>query len=214
MSMTPPGQPGAAWAPHASPDPSAPSPLGSAAAPPGGSDAGGVSRAALIALSVVLFLVAGTGAFFVARSYRLVQASQPCGGYRCIPQLEIDAVTEALRKQGHTCQQQHIHYDCDLRIGTVHFETTLTVADNHIHTISSSIYRAGSDPVTKTGLAYLGWFATLPYRDDPVTSAEIQKWLAQSVEANKETKATIGDYQYVLTHPETYEIVLRIKGKS
>ncbi|REF37849.1 hypothetical protein DFJ64_3310 [Thermasporomyces composti] len=208
MTMTPPGPPGAQ--PPASPGSFA---LTSSGSPDDGRS-GGVSRAVLIGLGVVLFLVAGVGAFVAARSYRLVQLSQPCGSYRCIPQLEIDAVTEALREQGHTCKQEHIHIDCDLRIGMVHFETTLSVADNRIHTISSSIFRADSDPITKTGLAYLGWFATLPYRDDPATSAEIQKWLAESVEANKDTKATIGDYEYVLTHPETYEIVLRIEGKS
>ncbi|MDQ7908252.1 hypothetical protein RB614_27370 [Phytohabitans sp. ZYX-F-186] len=166
----------------------------------------------LPALGAAVLLLAGAGAFFLARGYEGSQASQSCGSYSCIPRLEAATVVKALRDKGHTCTEEFNHRTCDLKIGLVRFEATLQVADELIHAMSVSVYRGGSDPVTETGLAYLNWFATLPYARDAETSAQIEAWVAEQVNGNKDTQAVIGDYEYRLTNPETYSVELNIKG--
>jgi hypothetical protein len=184
-------------------------------ATPAGPGAGGNARRKwflLPALGAVMLLVVGVGAFLLARSYQGSRAAQSCGSYDCIPRLEAATVVKALQDKGHTCKEDLNQRTCDLRIGLVRFEATLQVADELIHAISVKIYRAGSEPVTETGLAYLDWFATLPYARDAETSAQIEAWVAEQVNGNKDTKATIGDYEYRLTNPETFSVELNIKG--
>jgi hypothetical protein len=166
----------------------------------------------LPALGVVMLLLAGLGAFFLARSYQGSRASQSCGGYDCIPRLEAAKVVKALQDKGHTCTEDLNHRTCSLRIGLVRFEAALQVADGLIHAISVRIKRDESEPVTETGLAYMNWFATLPYARDAETSAQIEAWVAEQVNGNKDTKAKIGDYEYRLTNPETYSVELNIEG--
>jgi hypothetical protein len=191
-------------------------PPGSPSAPSGGGAPSGENGRRkwllLPALGAVTLLLVGLGAFFLARSYEGSRASQSCGSYDCIPRLEAAKVVKALQDKGHTCTEELNHRTCDLRIGLVLFEATLQVTDGLIHAISVRIYRADSDPVTGTGLAYLNWFATLPYARDAETSAQIEAWVAEQVNGNKDTKATIGDYEYGLTNPETHSVELNIKG--
>ncbi|MGI5152854.1 hypothetical protein ACQEVC_41820 [Plantactinospora sp. CA-294935] len=159
---------------------------------------------------VVMLLLAGVGAFLGARSYQGSRASQSCGSYSCIPRLEAVTVVQALQGQGHTCTKESNHQYCELRIGFVRFRASLQVSDELIHAMTVDIYRA--TPVAGTGLAYLNWFATLPYAGDEETSGRIEEWVAEQVNGNKDTRAVIGDYEYRLTNPETYAVELNIRG--
>ncbi|GAA3729474.1 hypothetical protein GCM10022225_08700 [Plantactinospora mayteni] len=176
-----------------------------------GPGAGGRGRWFLLpVLGVAMLLLAGAGAFFGARSYEGSRASQSCGSYSCIPRLEAETVVKALQDQGHTCTVDSNHRSCELHIGFVRFRASLQVSDELIHAMTVDVYRAA--PVGETGLAYLNWFATLPYAGDPETSAQIEEWVAEQVNGNKDTRAVIGDYQYRLTNPETYAVELSIRG--
>lgn len=44
-------------------------------------------------------------------------------------------------------------------------------------------------------------------------TGQIEEWVDQQIEATEDTKATIGDYEYVLANPETYNVTVEIKGK-
>ncbi|MEQ4306227.1 hypothetical protein ABNF97_33405 [Plantactinospora sp. B6F1] len=208
----PPARPGPLPAGPAMP----PGSPGSPPVPPGGAPAPGTSvsnrrRWLLVPVAgVVMLLLAGVGAFFGARSYQGSQASQSCDIYRCIPRLEAATVVKALQDQGHTCSKDYNHQTCELMVGFVRFRVTLQVADELIHAIRVDIHRG--TPVAETGLAYLNWFATLPYARDAETSARIEEWLAEQVNGQKDTQAIIGDYEYRLTNPETYSVELNIKG--
>lgn len=160
-----------------------------------------------------MLLLAGVGPFLLLRNYKSGQASQSCGIYRCIPRLEAATVVKALQAKGHTCKEEFNHRYCDLRIGLVHFGTTLQVADGLITAIDAQIYRAGSVPVTDSGVAYLNWFAALPYAMDSGRSARIQEWVAKQVNGGADVSTTVGDFEYRLTNPETYTVQLSIKGK-
>lgn len=165
-------------------------------------------------LGVVVLLLVGAGAYFAARSYQGSRASQSCGSYNCIPRLEAATVVKVLEDQGYTCREDFVHRTCDLRIGFVRFEASLQVADELIHRMTLKIFRAESDPVTESGLAFLNWFATMPYAWDPETSAQIEAWVAEQVNGNKDTRAIIGDYEYRLTNPETHTVLLDIKAND
>jgi hypothetical protein len=216
MSVAPPG-------PHfpesAPPGPFLAGPPGSPLAPPPGGGTtprpgkdGRRKWLRLPAFGAVVLLLVGVGAFFLMRSYEGSQASQSCGSYDCIPRLEAAKVVEALQDKGHTCKEDLNHRNCELRIGLVRFEVSLQVADEHIHAIDAEIFRSGSEPVTEIGLAYLNWFATLPYAGDAETATQIEAWVAEQVNGNKDTEATIGDYTYRLTNPETDSVNLHIEG--
>jgi hypothetical protein len=193
-------------------------PPGRPSAPPGGGPGPGPGNDGrrkwllLPALGGITLLLVGIGAFFLARSYEGSQASQSCGSYDCIPRLEAVKVVEALQDKGHTCKEEHVNRTCELRIGLVRFEVTLQVADDLIHAIDVMIRRAGNEPVGEIGLAYMNWFATLPYARDAETAAQIEAWVAEQVNGNKDTEASIGDYAYRLTNPEADRIQLNIKG--
>lgn len=171
-------------------------------------------RVVAVVAGLVAFLVAGVGAYLLARDYQVNQVTQSCGSYACIPRLKAATVVKALEDQGYACQASFNHRYCELRVGTVNFKVTLSVADEHIYEIDASIFRSDGAPLTKTGVDFLSWFATLPYRDDPVTTTDIQEWLAEQIKKDKETKATILDYQYVLRHPEEEIVELIIKGTA
>lgn len=198
--------------PAASPQPT----FGPPGQPPAGPPAptGGGSRRWLlvVVLGVVMLLLAATGAYLGVRGYRGTQLSQSCDSYQCIPRLEATTVVDALKEQGYTCTKDYNHSTCDLRVGFTHFEAVLQVADEHIHAIDLKIFRSGSDPLAETGLAFLNWFATLPYARDEETSAKIRQWVAEQVEGNKDAQATIGDYRYTLINPDPKIVRFEIRG--
>lgn len=163
---------------------------------------------------LVAFLAAGAGAYLIARDHRTYQVTQSCGGHNCIPALRTAALVEALKGRGHTCKQEGREWFCDLMVGSVHFKVWVSDADGHIHRISAEVFHAEKEKVTKAGKTYLAWFAILPYRDDAAATAEIRNWLTEQLEAGKETKATILDYQYVLTTPKDGGVSLDIRAPS
>lgn len=225
MSVTPSGPPHPVPAPPGQPGqpgagPTLPGQPGVGHTPPGGAapttpGRGGAGRWILVGvLGVVMLLLTGLGGYFGGRSYQGSRASQSCDGYDCIPRLEAEKVVKALQDKGHNCRADRNHRSCELHIGMVGFDVSLQVADGLIHAIEVQIFRAGDYPITEFGMAYLNWFATLPYARDEQTSAEIRQWLAEQVNGNKETEATIGDYSYKLTRPDRGKILLYIEGKA
>jgi hypothetical protein len=195
MSMPPPG-PSAGETPASVPHP--------AVHPgPGQAPAAKKSRVprllVIVAVGVVALLAAGIGAFLMGRDYRTYQVVQGCGPYNCIPALKADTVIEALKREGHTCEQESgdIWY-CDMMVGSVHFKSQVGVSEGYIYRLSAEVFHADDERLTDGGMAYMSWFATLPYRDDPATTEEIKDWLAEQIDARKDTKATILDYKYTL----------------
>lgn len=186
-------------------------------APSSAADSGGrrsSRRTVVLVVGVVAFLIAAVSVYLFARDHRANQVTQSCGNYACIPGIEAATVVKALEGQGHACQAEFNHRYCELLIGSVHYKVTLSVADEHIYEIAARVYRADGAALTETGTAYLTWFATLPYRDDAATTADIADWLAEQIESGKETKATVLDYQYLLRHPEEHTVELTIKGTA
>lgn len=167
----------------------------------------------VVAVAVAVLLVSGISAYAVTTNYRKGDISQSCDTYQCIPRLKAETVVKALEERGHTCSTDYNHQTCKLRIGAFYFEATLQVAAGLITRINLRVYREQSAPLTPGSVAYIKWFAALPYRDDPVLTGQIEEWVDQQIEATEDTKATIGDYEYVLANPETYNVTVEIKGK-
>lgn len=193
MSMPPPG-PSAGETFASVPDP---------AGNPGRAPAAKKSRAprliVLLVVGVVALLAAGIGAFLMGRDYRTYQVVQGCGPYNCIPALKAGTVIEALKGEGHTCKQESrdVWY-CDMMVGSVHFKSSVGVSEGYIYQLTAEVFHADDERLTDGGMAYMSWFATLPYRDDPAATEEIKDWLAEQIDARKDTKATILDYKYTL----------------
>lgn len=224
MSMTPPGPP--TGQPEGPPPgrPSGPPPgqAPSAAGPslsgttPDPAPGGGRSRRGLVVLLVglVVFLAAGGGAYALARDYRANQMTQDCGSsHACIPGLKVTTLTEALKDRGHRCVEETSSWHCDMVIGRVYFDLWLQSSGGYVYSISIRLHRMDDKALAGTGLSYLSWFGALPFRDDPVLTKEIKGWIAQQIENDKDTKATIGDYEYVLQRPEAESVEFSIQEK-
>lgn len=223
MSVPPPGpsgpMPGPPSPTSAPPGPAFPGGLASGqpnqpGAAPAAADKGKPRWVLVPIVGVLVLLLVNAGAYFGGRSYQGSRASQSCGSYRCIPRLDADKVLKALEEKGYTCTAEHIHRTCELRVGMVRFEGSLMVSKGLIHRISVKIFRAGADSVSETGLAFVNWFATLPYAMDEELSGQIRDWVAEQIDGNKDTKATIGVYEYILTNPEAHTVRLEIKEAS
>lgn len=216
MPVTPPGPPTdrpAGPPPGQPPSAAGPSLPGAA---PGPAPGGGRSRRGLVVLLVglVVFLAAGGGAYALARDYRVNQMTQDCGrSHGCIPALKITTLAEALRDRGHTCDEKDSSWHCDMVIGRVYFDVWLQTSEEYIYSISVRLFRMDDKALAGTGLAYLSWFAALPFRDDPVLTKEIEGWITQQIDANKDTKATIGDYEYVIQRPDADNVEFTIREK-
>ncbi|WP_204018123.1 hypothetical protein [Sphaerimonospora thailandensis] len=165
-------------------------------------------------IALVVFLAAGGGAYALTRDYRSNQMTQDCGNsYGCIPGLKVTTLVEALKDRGHTCEEKSSSWHCDMVIGHVYFDLWLQTSGGYIYSVSVRLHRMDDKALTGTGLSYLSWFAALPFRDDPVLTKEIEGWIAQQLENNKDTKATIGDYEYVLQRPEAESVEFTIREK-
>lgn len=185
------------------------------AGPVSDSSGGRGSRRAtvVIAVALVCLLVAGVGAYAAARDYRVNQTTQSCGYGKCIPGLRITTVVDALKERGHKCESHTMSWNCGMKIGLVYLNTWLQTSGESIHSISVTINRMGGDALAGTGHSYLSWFAGLPYRDDPVLIKEIEGWIAEQIDARKDKKATIGDYEYVIQFPREEVVELRVGSK-
>lgn len=163
---------------------------------------------------LVAFVLAGTGAFVLARNHRVTQVTESCGGHTCIPGLKAMTVVEAMRGQGYACTTDSDDWHCELDIGATYFDVWFRVYGDLIHKMSMRVRRADETTMAGTGLAYLSWFAIMPYRDDPATSKDIRDWLTQQIAKRKDTKAKILDYEYVLQNPESNATELTIEATS
>ncbi|WP_433498302.1 hypothetical protein ACQP1K_25955 [Sphaerimonospora sp. CA-214678] len=165
-------------------------------------------------VGLVVFLAAGGGAYALARDYRGDQMTQDCGrSHGCIPGLKVDTLVGALQDRGHMCEDKSSSWHCDMVIGRVYFDLWLQTSGDYVYSISVRLQRMDDKALAGTGLSYLSWFGALPFRDDPVLTKEIEGWIAQQIENNKDTKATIGDYEYVLQRPEAESVEFTIQEK-
>jgi len=184
--------------------------------PPGSAPAsasgGGKRWLVTVAVAVVVLLAAGITSYVVSSSYARTAVSQSCDIYKCIPRLKAESVVTALKDRGYTCTTDANHETCELQIGAFYFDASLQVSEGLITRINLRVYREASAPLTPGSVAFLKWFGALPYRDDPVLAAEIEAWVDQQVEATKDAKAVIGDYEYSLTNPEPHSVLFEIKG--
>ncbi|OPG13301.1 hypothetical protein [Microbispora sp. GKU 823] len=172
-------------------------------------------RGLALVAGLVAFLLAGTGAFVLARNHRAAQVTVSCDDdYGCVPGLKAMSALGSLRDQGYTCTTESDDWHCELTIGTTYFDVWFRVYDELIHKMSIRVNRAGDDTMATTGVAYLSWFATIPYRDDPATSKDIRDWLAEQIAKHKETKAKILDYEYVLQNPDSKSTKFTIEAVS
>ncbi|MFG1861606.1 hypothetical protein [Microbispora bryophytorum] len=161
----------------------------------------GSRRIVVVAVGLVVFLIAGAGAYAVARIDR-EQDTKYCG-HDCVPGLSIGTVVEALQGQGHTCADKRLFWSCELRIGRVRFEADLFRAGNvtdfyeYISKVEARIINPDSTTAA-AGLDYMSWFAMLPHRDDPSTVKKVGGWLAEQIAGD-------GDITYVLDWEYTVE---------
>ncbi|WP_166427673.1 hypothetical protein [Nonomuraea mesophila] len=166
----------------------------------------------ILAAGLAAFLAAGAGAYLYARDLRAGQVTQSCGSRDCIPGVEASELLDGLRGRGHTCENASGgSWMCEMVVGSIHFEAGVEVSDGGVYRLSPEVFHADDDPLTEAGLAYLTWFAVLPYRDDPAAKAEIGNWLNAQVEAGKDTQATILDYTYVLRTSKKAHVRLDIR---
>ncbi len=164
------------------------------------------------AVAVAVLLASGGTSYAIARSHGKSGTSQSCDVHKCIPRLKAATVVEALTERGYTCSANLNQRRCQLRAGVFYFDSTLQVSEELITRIHLRVFREASAALTPRSVAYLTWFGTLPYRDDPRLTGQIEAWVSEQVEAQKDAKATIGDYEYTLTVKEPHDVLIEIKG--
>ncbi|WP_043632962.1 hypothetical protein [Nonomuraea candida] len=166
----------------------------------------------ILAAGLAAFLAAGAGAYLYARDVRAGQVTQSCGARDCIPGVEAAALVEALKGRGHACENPSKGaWSCQMVVGSIAFQSWVHVSDGGVHRLTGKVFHADGGPLTEAGRAYLSWFAVLPYRDDPAAAAQIRDWLTQMIEADKDTKATILDYTYVLVTSKDDAVELDVR---
>ncbi|MEU6415499.1 hypothetical protein [Microbispora sp. NPDC046933] len=173
-------------------------------------------RIAVGTIGLVVFLLAGLGAYAVAYNDRK-QDTKYCG-HDCVPGLKITTVVEALKGQGHTCADERRSWSCELKVGKVRFEADLFRAGNvvdfydYISKVEARIINPDSTTAA-AGLDYMSWFAALPHRDDPPTVKKVGGWLAEQVGAGEDVTYVLG-WEYRLRRNEkTRSIELTMKRR-
>ncbi|WP_169949526.1 hypothetical protein [Microbispora sp. H11081] len=157
-------------------------------------------RIAVGVIGLVAFLLAGLGAYAVARHDRL-QDTKYCG-HDCVPGIGIGTVVEALQGRGHTCVDNRQFWSCRLSIGRVRFEADLfrsvSGADfsEYISKVEARIVNPDSTTAA-AGLDYTSWFAALPHRDDPSTAEKVRGWLTEQITGDGDV-TFIMDWEYTL----------------
>ena len=153
------------------------------------------------AIAVVVFLLAGVGAYAIAHGVRK-EDTKYCG-YDCVPGLKITTVVAALQGQGHDCSDNRKIWSCVLRDGRLRFDVDLFRSTSGLE-LNEYIRKAevritNPEHVTLAGadLSYMSWFAILPHRDDPETVKKIKDWLTQGIGADEDV-AYILDWEYRL----------------
>lgn len=166
----------------------------------------------MVAVTLVALLIAVISSYAIAASYRKAQASQSCGVTSCIPGLEAATVAQSLTDKGHLCDTSSNYTTCEIFIGDYRYEAALQTSEKLITAIRIEVFGKGGTEITPGTMAYLRWFATLPYRDDSVTAEEVSKWVSGRIAESKDAKATIADYEYVLTHEDRQTLRFTIEG--
>ncbi|MEV4569842.1 hypothetical protein AB0K12_39295 [Nonomuraea sp. NPDC049419] len=166
----------------------------------------------ILAAGLAAFLAAGTGSYLYAHDLRAGQVTQSCGARACIPGLKASALLDALKGRGHECEDASGGaWLCEMVVGSIGLQARVNVSDGGVHRLTGTVFHADGDPLTEAGLAYLTWFAVLPYRDDPAATAQIRDWLTKMIEVDKDTQATILDYTYVLVTSKGDAVQLDIR---
>ncbi|GIJ27948.1 hypothetical protein Vqi01_31100 [Micromonospora qiuiae] len=158
-------------------------------------------------------LVAGVGAYLPTNRYQATATTVPCRRVVCIPVLKASTVVDALRAKGHPCEQERDRYwKCELVVGTITFETTIDEVEGLISDVSVLVARPADEEPTEAVMDYLLWLAALPYTADEALTEEVNNWVIDRIEANEDTEAEIGGYNYTVTTSSPGSIRLRISG--
>lgn len=177
-----------------------------------------VLLAALLAGGLALVLAGGAGA---VASRVLADGAEPLprcpgpGTPGCNQGADVDAVVAVLEERGYECDRgtrdpdgdEHREFaSCELTDGGV-------LADRYsaaLHSVNGVVYgfdvqlthRAGL-PLTPHRMAFLTWFAVLPFGAEPESAAAAEEWLRDRLEAGAGGTTTVGAYEYELFFPWT-----------
>ncbi|MEV0597170.1 hypothetical protein [Nonomuraea cavernae] len=169
-------------------------------------------------ISLVVFLLAGVGAYVIAGSVR-GQDTRYCG-HDCVPGLKITTVVEALKRQGYTCADGRILWSCGLKVGEVRFTADLFRANSvakfyeYIDKVELRILNPGGDTLAGADLDYMSWFATLPHRDDPSTVKKVNDWLTEQLGVDGDVTYIL-DWEYVLQRDaKTVDLTIRRRNRQ
>jgi hypothetical protein len=172
-------------------------------------------RRVLLAAAVAALLGmvgAGTAAYLGAGGHQKARTSADCGNtQRCIPSLKTATVVDTLTQRGHECaEEEYGAWVCALAIGETEYQARLGVWHGLINELSVSVRSPDGREVTPGKLAYLFWFAALPYGDDPTLVGQIEGWITEKVEKLENAQATIGGYRYDMTADPAGSLEIRV----
>ncbi|MEH1127808.1 hypothetical protein [Micromonospora sp. CPCC 206061] len=180
---------------------------------------GGLSWRRVLLVGAVAAVVglagAGIAGYLVIGGQEKARTSANCGTLqRCIPSLKAATVVDALTQRGHECaEQEQGARVCTLAIGETKYQALLAVWDGLIADMNVSVWSPEGREVTPGRLAYLFWFAALPYGDDPTLVGQIEGWITEKVEKLESAQATIGGYRYEITVEEARNLEIRVMAE-
>lgn len=191
-------------------------PLGAGPAP---ARRGGLTWTRVLLVGAVAAVVglagAGLTGYLAVSGQEKARTSANCGNtQRCIPSLKAATVADTLTQRGHECvEQAYDAWRCALSIGFTEYRAMLSVSDGLISEMNVSVTSPEGTEVTPRKLAYLFWFAALPYGDDPTLVGQIEGWITEKVEKLESAQATIGGYRYDMTADEAKQLEIHIEAK-
>jgi hypothetical protein len=171
---------------------------------------GGPAPRVAILVAVVALVVAAVASFGVTRSRTPSQRPAGCqrgDNARCIPNLQASEVVAALKSKGHDCTSKNtedaVEWECRLVLGATDYDVHMRTVHGQVHTVlaqagilSDRPSQGGKREAGSGTVPYLLWFASLPFSDDPLTVAEVKRWLTRQVEAGKRATVDIAGYNY------------------
>lgn len=163
-------------------------------------------------VAVVAFLTAGAGTFAAARADAGGLGPTVCsdGGSRCIPGIPGDAVIELLIDRGFDCEMRRF---CRLGVGTTSYEAEIVSHEDVNDLIYQYALDVRHDPaleLSQPAMAFLTWFAVLPFGNDPEAEDVSREWVTEHVGGDHEI--TIREFAYTLASPEPGHVRLTLEA--
>ncbi|GAB3275659.1 hypothetical protein GCM10027589_00990 [Actinocorallia lasiicapitis] len=170
-------------------------------------------------LGVAAAAAVAVGAGCAALAYNV--ASGKAGGYGpedcpsdgglCVPALKAADIYSALTGKGYTCAAD----TCELQIGETKFEAQVGEKGGAVNEIHASVWEPDGEVIASpSSLAFISWFAELPFADYPEVVGDVRVWITRKAEAQTISDGRIAGYRYSLDTSRAEKVSLYLQGVS